>query len=132
MINLLLLLNNFYPLISYRRLLLLYAVRSFVTVRNQLPAQAVKNVQSRQLIFFSLVNKQTLCMKFFQLGVETNLTTPIPFVWSSTGKRDPAKISNRAWNREIVHERADTRRCLQTASDDKRTGFLQCSVLASR
>ena len=78
MINLLLLLNNFYPLISYRRLLLLYAVRSLVTVRNQLPAQAVKNVQSRQLIFFSLVNKQTLCMKFFQLGVETNFNHPNP------------------------------------------------------
>ena len=40
----LLVLNNFYPLISYRRVQkesdeLLYTVRSLVMVRNQLPAQ---------------------------------------------------------------------------------------------
>ena len=45
MINLLLL-NNFYPVISHRRVQkesdeLLYTVRSLVMVRNQLPAQVV-------------------------------------------------------------------------------------------
>ena len=43
----LLLLNNFYPVMSYRRAQkggdeLLYTVWSFVMVRNQLPAQVVK------------------------------------------------------------------------------------------